>query len=212
MKDSEQLRDIGNQYNRMGKGYHFWRSINNYKKYNDAIEKWVNALDLVKWNRVLDIATWPWYNLSAIQNHIWDGWSIIAIDYSTTMLDLATILCQKNNRDNVSLIQQDAATIDYDKEFDAAMVTLWLSVIPDRKATLQKMIIAVKDWWKITIIDSNLPACSRRLLRPLVNYLHKVMRAKERDIISYASGLLSDVKIEKYMWDMYFILTGTVKK
>jgi len=188
--------------NRIGRLYLLWRKINFPSLYQQMIKQAVSELDLQKGNNVLDVACGPGYNFKNILEKVGGTGRITAIDYSKYMLKVAATRAKKNNINNIEFIEMDAAKLNYKEKFDAAIIVLGLSVIPDWKRALKNIIKAVKVGGKIVILDDE--SLDNSLSGRLI---YRFVDAKEREITSEIKEMIKkDVRV--YHPSDYFIFSG----
>jgi ubiquinone/menaquinone biosynthesis C-methylase UbiE len=113
--------------------------------------KAVNALHLEPGQVVLDLGCGTGRNFPYIMEHIGSQGLLIGLDYTPAMLQEAEQLIQRRHWSNVELIQADAAELSLEQPVDAAVSTLAMSVIPDYREALRRMIGSVRAGGRVTI-------------------------------------------------------------
>jgi ubiquinone/menaquinone biosynthesis C-methylase UbiE len=114
---------------------------------------------------------------------------------------------------NVELVRSDAAQMTYRAEFDGALCTIAMSVIPDWQETLRRMIAAVRPGKRIAIMDARRPEGLMRLGTPYARLFARVAQADmSRDVLGECRALLEDVREDSRMFGVYFICSGTGRR
>jgi SAM-dependent methyltransferase len=133
----------------------------------------------------------------------------VGLDYSPTMLAGAEELVRKKRWRNVELVRADAAQMSYGAEFDGALCTIALAVIPGWHEALRRMIAAVRPGKRIAIMDGLPLRGVRRLGVPYARLFASVAAADmTRDVAGECRRLLVDVREESRMFGVYFIMSG----
>ena len=104
-----------------------------------------------------------------------DGIEATAIDISPDMLAKARIKLAKS-RARITLIQGDAQTLLVPEEsYDAAILNLILSVIPDGRACLEATLQAIKPGGRLVIFDKFQPDDKKvTIMRKFLNYFSTI--------------------------------------
>ena len=89
-------------------------------------------------DHVLDFACGAGANFPYIMEKIGPSGRLVATDYSEHMLDAAQNVVDENGWRNVTLVQGDAAQMEFDQKFDVVMCTLGLAVIPGWQEAMQR--------------------------------------------------------------------------
>ncbi|PIR87846.1 MAG: hypothetical protein COU10_02410 [Candidatus Harrisonbacteria bacterium CG10_big_fil_rev_8_21_14_0_10_45_28] len=174
--------------------YTIWRKFNNPRLHNKLTSLAVEKLTLQKGDSVLEIACGPGYSFASLQDTVGKEGHITAIDYSSAMLKQAQKRKDKNDWNNIDLIQKDARTIDYTKSFDGVISILGLSVVPEWERVLDKMIDACKTNKRVVVADST-KGCS-------------IMSAETRNIIGEMKKRLDNVEVVYLLNGLYFVASG----
>jgi len=114
----------------------------------------IGSLRLQPGQTVLDIACGTGRNFPLILEKIGASGKLIGVDYTSAMLARAQERVNREGWLNVELIQSDAALIDLERKFDAALCTLAMGVIPDYRAALNRMLGHVKPGGWLAIADA----------------------------------------------------------
>ena len=123
-----------------------------------------------------------------------DGVDTTGIDLSPDMLALARLKLNRC-RAAVKLIQGDAQSLPVDEaSFDAAILNLILSVIPDGNACLRSALLALKPNGRMVIFDKFLP--EGRSISPLRKFISLFSTLLGTDINRRLSDLMTDCPCE----------------
>ncbi|MBI2508267.1 class I SAM-dependent methyltransferase [Candidatus Woesearchaeota archaeon] len=192
------------KYFELGRFISFWKQDKKARKYG------AKKLNLKRGGYVLNLACGPGFDFDYIIPSIGSKGKITAIDYSKEMLKLAKKRAGKNGWKNIKFIEGDAAKISYKNTFDAAMVTLGLTVIPNWKKALEKMVNSVKPNGRVVIIDGKLLNGPLKIFNFWVKFISCLAAAQsERDIITEAKKYLKNVEIKEFLFGGLFVLSGT---
>lgn len=131
------------------------------KLYFESRKRAVELLDLNSGQTLIDVACGTGANFKHIEalNLKLD---VYGTDFSQGMLKKGQATIDKNNWRDITLFQADARKltpafikekIDQDLRFDRVLCVLGLSVIPDWKLVLDKMLDLLKENGKIVVVD-----------------------------------------------------------
>lgn len=116
--------------------------------------KAANALDLQPGQRVLDVGCGTGRNFPYIMERIGRRGFLVGLDYTPAMLYEAQKLIRRRGWRNVTLIRGDAAELSLDRRMDAALSTLAMTVIPNYREALQRMVASVRPGGRVAIADA----------------------------------------------------------
>ena len=103
---------------------------------------------------VLEVGCGTGRNFPLILEKIGPTGTLVGVDYTSDMLARAQKRVETEGWKNVELIQGDAARIELGRKFDAALSTLAISVIPDYRGALDRMLAHVKPGGRLAIGDA----------------------------------------------------------
>ena len=118
--------------------------------------KVIRAMNLEPGQTVIDIACGTRRNFPWILNKIGPAGTLVGVDYTPAMLERARERVSHEGWENVHLVQGNAARISIDQQFDAALCTLAMSVIPDYWSALKVMVNHVRHGGRVAIAESKL--------------------------------------------------------
>lgn len=100
----------------------------------------MDMIDLRPGDTVLDFACGAGANFPYVMERIGPTGKIIATDYSQDMLDAARdqIVIPNGWQANITLVQADAAEMNFDTSFDKVICTLGLAVIPRYQIAMER--------------------------------------------------------------------------
>ncbi len=124
----------------------------------------IDLLHLQPGQTVLDLACGTGRNFPLILEKIGPSGRLVGLDYTTAMLARARDQVKQARWGNVELLQADATRIDLGRKFDAALCTLAMSVIPDYRSALARLVAHTKPGGRVAIGDARRSA--RRVGRP----------------------------------------------
>jgi len=217
-KIKKEYKEVKETYNRSfpAKHYNLVRFLSFWLQDEKARAYAVQKLNLKSGDIVLNPACGPGFDFDYILPKIGVKGKVIAVDYSQHMLALARKRARRRGWKNITFVQADAAKILWKNKFDAAVITLGLSVIPKWKTALRKIVAAVKPKGKIAIIDGKSP----NIHLPLFNFLLKIFCHEichlasadcTRKIIQEARIYLQKTKRKDFLFQGLYVLTGVKK-
>lgn len=148
-----QRRTTGLTQDRLDNYYHQRASFYNLTDYLylgsfpriDMRKKLIEMVDLKPGMRVLDMACGAGANFPFIIEKIGSTGQLVGTDYSQDMLDSAhTQFVMGKGWQNITLVQGDAATIQFEDKFDVVICTLGLAVIPVWQEAMKRAMDALK--------------------------------------------------------------------
>jgi demethylmenaquinone methyltransferase/2-methoxy-6-polyprenyl-1,4-benzoquinol methylase len=173
----------------------------------------VEHLQLRPGDVVLDVACGRGSNFPYLERAVGEGGQIVGVDYSPDMLAGAEELVRNHGWTNVELVRADAAEMRYTGEFDGALCTIALTVIPAWQETLGRMAVAVRPEGRIAVMDGRPLTGIRRLGTPYARVFARFTAADTtRDVAAECRALLTDVREESAMFGFYFILSGRARE
>jgi demethylmenaquinone methyltransferase/2-methoxy-6-polyprenyl-1,4-benzoquinol methylase len=123
-------------------------------------------------DEVLDLACGTGLNFPHLQRRIGPSGSITAIDISANMLDRARRRVRISGWNNVRLIEADATdvkpeTLGGSDQFDAAICTYGLSLMPHWRCALTWMVETTRDGGRVAVVDMQKPVGWAAVWSPL---------------------------------------------
>lgn len=173
----------------------------------------VEKLGLKKGDLVLDMACGMGHNFPYLVEAVGEDGNILGFDYSSDMLANAKKRIAKEGWRNVEVVQGDAAKLPYpENHFDGAICSLAMSVVPDYKEALKRMVEVVKPGKRVVVSDVRPFGGILRVLNPIWDYGNRLAAADiTRDAARDMKGLLNDVEVEEHLSGMFYIAWGTRK-
>ena len=132
----------------------------------------IDLLGLQQDESVLDIGCGTGLNFPHLQRRIGPGGSITGVDASPQMLRQAQLRAAAAGWDNVRLIEADATMLDsdsphFDADFDAAISTYALSLMPNWRRAVSVMIDATRLGGRVAVVDMQKPVGKSQVWTPL---------------------------------------------
>jgi ubiquinone/menaquinone biosynthesis C-methylase UbiE len=172
-------------------------------------KKAVQRLDLKPGETVLEIGCGTGRNLPLLCDAVGSDGRVIGVDASSGMLARAQRWVKRHDRQNVRLLQQDAAELALPDQVDAVLFSLSYSALPQRKPVLQKTWEALRPRGRLVIMDAGLPASPLgHLLGPVGEAIATIFPGDPysrpwEDLMS----LSQTVQSEWFQLGIYFICT-----
>jgi len=139
--------------------------------YARARARAIELLDLQPGDRVLDVACGTGANFALIEQRIGPSGHLVGIDLTPQMLNQARARAARHGWSNLRLQEDDICDLGadgLDEQFDAAVCTLGLSVIPQWQRAWEAMVSAVPPGGRLAIMDAGYPETGGRRLNVVV--------------------------------------------
>ena len=127
----------------------------------------VQALGLRAGDSVVDIACGTGQNFPLVQELIGPAGRIVGVDLTDAMLARAQARIEANGWSNVSLVQADAAELDFPGEVDAILSTYALTQVPECAQVIAHGAAALSAGGRWVVLDLKLPDHAPRRLAQL---------------------------------------------
>ena len=135
------------------------------------------------------------------------------------MLNRAKEKIRKNKWENIELIEADITKFKdkLDKEFDAGVCTLGMSIIPDYKSAYHNLFSYIKKQGEIIIGDMQLASGRLDRLNPVTIFLAKKYGGSSEghqnsiELCSMMKKELSEVRKSEFFFKSYFYCIGKTK-
>ena len=208
---AEELHRVEGTYRRLGRRW-AWNIVSfaGFQGSEARIRRRAVArLELRPGDAVLDVACGRGSNFSYLQRAVGEQGRVVGVDYSPDMLAGAADVVRRRGWANVELVEGDAAEISYRGEFDAALCTIALSVIPGWQETLRRMVEAVRPGGRLVVMDGRPGTGWRRLGNAYARLFARVVAADlSRDITGEFRRLLPNPTEETVLFGTYYILSA----
>ena len=116
--------------------------------------EFLEAINLGKGERVLDVGTGPGFLAQAIAETVGTSGSVCGVDISESLLDVAR--SQNKDTTNIEFAYGDASHLPYpDEDFDSVVCTQVLEYVPDVDAALSDIYRVLRKGGKIALLDTD---------------------------------------------------------
>ncbi|MCW2982337.1 MAG: methyltransferase protein [Solirubrobacterales bacterium] len=172
--------------------------------------KTVAAMSLRAGDAVLEVGVGSGRNLSYLLDAMGASGSVTGVDLSAGMLAEARKLVDRRGAANVHLIEANAATVEYNRDFDAVLFSLSYSAMPAdvRPAAVDRAWDRLRPGGRLVILDGGI---ARTRLRPIIAPI-------ARQLVKLGPGdpdvnplddlaHLGEVVSEPVLLDVYFVYT-----
>ncbi len=205
-------------YDRVAKFYEF-PLIGGEVFYAKPRRRAVQEIGLSEGSLVLDIACGTGLNFPLLQQAVGPEGRIIGLDYSQGMLQRAARKVEANNWTNVNLIHEDARKLSRDllrphtgeRQLDAVLCTLGLTVVPDWELVFDQSFDLLKTSGRYVIMDDRKFEGAKRVLNPLVCLFFALAASADchRQPWKRLESRVSDFRMSHFMWGFNFVASGT---
>jgi ubiquinone/menaquinone biosynthesis C-methylase UbiE len=172
--------------------------------------KTVAAMSLRPGDAVLEVGVGSGRNLPYLLDAAGPGGAVVGVDLSAGMLAEARKLVDRRGAADVHLIEANAATVEYDRDFDAVLFSLSYSAMPAdvRPAAVDRAWDRLRPGGRLVILDGGV---ARTRLRPIIAPI-------ARQLVKLGPGdpdvnplddlaHLGEVVSEPVLLDVYFVYT-----
>lgn len=168
----------------------------------------VARLELKKGDKTLEVACGSGRNFTYLEKAIGTNGELVGFDYSHEMLDAANSLSQRNNWNNIKLIQGDAGRLDIpQKNFDGIISVLGISAVPDWENALRRSYELLKPGGRLVVCDARLFQGGLAFLNPLVKLIYSTFAAWDpsKNIPGKINDIFGNLEMENYNLGTFFI-------
>lgn len=117
----------------------------------------VKALNLKKGDTVVEIGCGTGLNFNLLRKQVGPDGKIIGVDMTPEMLEEAGKRVRRNNWQNVTLVQSDAALYKFPEYIDGVISTFAITLIPEYDRVIQKGAAALSPDARFVIVDFKKP-------------------------------------------------------
>jgi len=192
------------QYDRVARFYSALEPL--YLIFPPARRRAVAALDLKPGDTVLEIGAGTGRNFPYLVDAVGPSGTIIGVDASKGMLAEAHKLIQRRGWSNVTLLQEDATRLQFDREVDGVLFSLSYSALPEPRPALERAWAQLRAQGRVVIMDMGLTQSRwHRMLDPIARLLVKLGPGDAysdpwRDLADYGR-----VETERFLLDFYYV-------
>lgn len=198
-------------YSHVGQALPYWAlSIAGFSGIEPIIRaRTVARLGLRAGDAVLDVACGRGGNFPHLVRAVGPAGRVVGLDYSPTMLAGARALIARRRWKNVELVLADASSIEYRAEFDGALCTVAMLVIPRWQEALRRMTDSVGPEGRVVVLDGRLGTGVHRVWNPYIRLFARLVAADlDRDLMGECHRILREVDEEAFLGGIYFIVSG----
>lgn len=169
----------------------------------------VGALGLSGGEAVLDLACGHGVNFALLEEAIGPSGSLVGLDYSEEMVAAARERVRREGWQNAEVLQGDAARMELAPgSLDAALCTLGLSVVPDRRGAIERVEAALGPGGRFVVLDGRTFRGPAKVLNPAVKPLFKHTsnwRRPDADLVAELERAFDEVAVEEFNGGSLFI-------
>jgi len=217
---------VRERYGRLARIYD-WANLERLL-YSRARARAIDLLELRPGAKVLDVACGTGVNFAPIEKRIGPSGCLVGVDLTPQMLGRARARATRHDWHNVRLYQSDASQLSTQRlealgalgpgeQFDAALCTLGLSVIPDWERAWRATLSVVRMGGRVAVMDAghpDTPGASGKVVaaRPFARVLSSVFAAtsSRRPWELVARDADSPV-LERFTWGYVVAAAGQVR-
>jgi ubiquinone/menaquinone biosynthesis C-methylase UbiE len=177
----------------------------------------VEALGLRAGDSVIDIACGTGLNFPLIEEVIGPDGRIVGVDLTDAMLARAQCRIRANGWSNISLVQADAAELDFPAEVDAILSTYALSQVPECAHVIAHGAAALCGGGRWVVLDLKVPANTPgwlaqlgiSIVRPFASIDEWIMRRPWEAIRAAIQEELADPSWTELFFGTAFLAAGS---
>jgi ubiquinone/menaquinone biosynthesis C-methylase UbiE len=161
----------------------------------------IDAAGLAQGDTVLDLASGAGVNHSHLEAKVGDAGKIIAVDYSSGMLDTGRARAIARGWENIEFIQADAAKLSVaPSSLDGAICTFGLSAMPGESQAIKRVAAALKPGACFVVLDAKPFTGWARIFNPITGPLfkHTTNWDYEKDVIRSIRQAFGDVQLKEF--------------
>jgi ubiquinone/menaquinone biosynthesis C-methylase UbiE len=170
----------------------------------------VAAMGLRPGDAALEVGVGSGRNLPYLLDAVGPGGAVVGVDLSAGMLAEARGLLDRRGAADARLIQASAATVDYERRFDAVLFSLSYSVIPAdvRPQALERAWDALRPGGRLVVLDGGTARTRLRpLIAPIARQLTKLGPGNPDTNPTDDLARYGEVVSEPVLLDIYFLYT-----
>jgi demethylmenaquinone methyltransferase/2-methoxy-6-polyprenyl-1,4-benzoquinol methylase len=175
-------------------------------------QKAVDALQLAKGDRVVEIGCGTGRNFALVERAIGPGGALFAVDISETILARARNRAARHGWSNIEFVQSDAATYQFPARVDGVLSTYALVVVPEYDCVIEKACEALKEGKRCVILDQKLPSGPASRLVPLLDLLSRPFAYSgivgERRLWESVRRHAGNVRVEEFYFGFVYLAVG----
>jgi ubiquinone/menaquinone biosynthesis C-methylase UbiE len=155
---------------------------------------------------VLEVGAGTGRNFPYLIDAVGPSGTVVAVDAAPGMLAQARRLVERRGWSNIELVQQDAARLELDLEFDGVLFSLSYSVLPERQPALAHAWERLRPSGRLAVMDAGLtdPRLDR-LLGPIAKLLLKIVPGDPYSRPWEDLTVYGPVATERFMFGIYFV-------
>jgi demethylmenaquinone methyltransferase/2-methoxy-6-polyprenyl-1,4-benzoquinol methylase len=161
----------------------------------------LRSLKIKRGETVLDLGCGNGVNFPLLEEAVGATGKIIALDYSSGMLDQAMITAAWNGWRNIKFIQADAARVNLpDNSLDGAVCTFAFSAMPGEDAAIRRVAAALKPGAQLVVLDAKAFTGLGRILNPVLGpiFKHTTNWNYKKDVIAMIRKHFNEVEVSEY--------------
>jgi len=205
--------------------YSFWGRFPSLYDAQDAVtflgraktirSRAVEKVKLEMGSKALEVACGSGRNFPYIIEGVGKEGAVLGFDYSQEMLDAAKQLCERNNWNNIKLVQGDAAQLKItENNFDGVISVLGISAIPNWEKALERCHEVLRFGGRLVVCDARLFTGSLKFINPLVREIYSKFAAWDpsKNIPEKMNEIFGNVEVENLNLGTFFIAVSVKKE
>ena len=175
----------------------------------------MQAVGLKAGDTVLDLACGAGSNLAFLREMVGPEGSILAVDYSTGMLEQAKAIANQRGWSNIQFMEADAAELSLPKwSLDGAVCTFALSAMPGEQEAIRNVASALKPGARFVVLDAKAFTGWAAHLNPLVGPIFKYTTAwsYEKDVPPLLRRYFGEVDIREFHSGCNYVAVATTAR
>jgi len=161
----------------------------------------IDALEAKVCDVILDLACGTGANHSHLEARIGASGRIVAVDFSSGMLDAARAKAEVNHWTNIEFRRTDAAQLELPPaSLDGAICTFALSAMPRERAAIERVASALKPGGKFVVLDCKAFTGAASIFTPIAGPIFKYGTNWDyhKDVIKSIREVFADVRVREF--------------
>lgn len=202
MNNKSHFSRIRRMFGSFSFGYDFGVSLSGLSENSRIRKESIDALDLKPGETAFDICCGTGLNFKLLRHKIGNNGTVLGVDLTPQMLDIAKAKYEKSGIQNINLINANILSFRTDKVGDCAICTAAMGMIPEFNVAIDIVMEHIKPDGRFAIVDIKE---SEKYPYKIFNYLFYLFSKtanfdpRRRDVISYVKSKYEVIYYREYL-------------